>query len=76
MLEEFRHVTGAYFSRRIDEHNRVRQALSSGTGERGGGGRRAMELFVEMAREVTMQEHKRPELVEAVASYGFIPRIR
>lgn len=76
LLEEFRHVTGAHVNRRIDEHNRVRTALSEGVeGKSGGGGREALELFVTMARDVTKQEQRRPELVETLARYQLKPGI-
>ena len=67
LLEDFRHTTGAHFSRKIEEHNRVRKALTPKlTAE-------ATESFIEIAGEVLTHETERPELVKAIESYD-LPR--
>ncbi len=69
ILEEFRHTTGAHFSKKIDEHNRVRQAFTPKRIAE------ATESFMEIAGEVVSHESERPELITAINSYGLPPAL-
>jgi hypothetical protein len=67
LLKEFRHTTGAHFSRKIEDHNRVREAFDNESMAK------AVAAFIEIAVEAMKHETEEPALLDAIEKHGLPP---